>query len=638
MWRAIILTVVCTAASISVSAQTTAFTYQGRLTDAGAVPTGNYDLQFTLWDSGSGGNQLPVGAPITLPKPAQLVTNGIFTVSLDFGGGVFNGADRFLEISVRHNSTEAFVPLTPRQPITSTPYAVRSLNAAAADTATNATQLGGIAANQYVVTTDSRLSDARSPTAGSSNYIQNTTSAQPSSNFNISGNGNMGGRLRVEGIANGLVASFGANGDFQVDGSGGAGARFNIKQDGRVNLGFAYPTGGAKLNIAGGKGFAAGGPQISLEDTNGGFRHWIATDHFNSQSISFYLNDSLNQSGSTAPGVGSIQALTLSNFQTFNPTFSFPRIGIGEPTPVATLDLRGGVGSNGTGNPNAISFQFRDGGFRHWISTRHSGTLGTNNAIDFYVNNSTTSGGSTGPGTGSIQVLTLDSGKVGIGTTGPQARLHINDNSSNILLGSGGCNPGYAGMSFASTLTCSNYSILGEGTNTMLNRPTGGAIYFRENNSDQMVIQTGGTVRINILGAAGSTQLCWNSSNQISFCSSALRYKTNVAPFSSGLSFIKQLQPITFDWKQNGVKDVGFGAEDVARVNPLFVTYNDKGEAEGVKYDRLSAAFVNAFKEQQAEIEQQGKQIKSQQKEIEALKKLVCSRNARAASCKRKEQ
>ncbi|PYS57659.1 MAG: hypothetical protein DMF74_25475, partial [Acidobacteria bacterium] len=95
----------------------------------------------------------------------------------------------------------SFTLLTPRQQVTSTPYAIRSANASSADTATNATnatnastatnatQLGGIAASQYVQTNDSRLSDARTPTPGSSNYIQNTASAQASSNFNISGNG-----------------------------------------------------------------------------------------------------------------------------------------------------------------------------------------------------------------------------------------------------------------------------------------------------------------------------------------------------------------------------------------------------------------------------------------------------------------
>jgi hypothetical protein len=68
--------------------------------------------------------------------------------------------------------------------LTSTPYAIRSATAAAADsaaTATNATQLGGVATNQYVQTDDARLTDSRAPMAGSSNYIQNnnlTSSAE----------------------------------------------------------------------------------------------------------------------------------------------------------------------------------------------------------------------------------------------------------------------------------------------------------------------------------------------------------------------------------------------------------------------------------------------------------------------------
>src|SRR5712691_3127220 len=39
-------------------AQTTSFTYQGRLTDGGTPANGNYDLQFALFDSLSGGAQV----------------------------------------------------------------------------------------------------------------------------------------------------------------------------------------------------------------------------------------------------------------------------------------------------------------------------------------------------------------------------------------------------------------------------------------------------------------------------------------------------------------------------------------------------------------------------------------------------
>src|SRR5439155_12195504 len=183
-------------------AQTSSFTYQGRLTDGGTAANGNYDLQFALFDSLSGGAQ--VGSTQTINTVP--VSNGVFTVSLDFGANNFPGANRFLEISARPTGG-SFTLLTPRQQVTSTPYAIRSANASSADTATNATnatnastatnatQLGGIAASQYVQTNDSRLSDARTPTPGSSNYIQNTASAQASSNFNISGNGTAGGTL-----------------------------------------------------------------------------------------------------------------------------------------------------------------------------------------------------------------------------------------------------------------------------------------------------------------------------------------------------------------------------------------------------------------------------------------------------------
>src|SRR5439155_22798444 len=111
--------------------QTTSFTYQGRLTDGGAPASNNYDLQFTLWNSAVGGTQQPQPAPATLTKTNVAVTGGVFSVLLDFGVSAFPGADRFLEVGVRPGgSGGAFTILSPRQQISSTPYALRALNAA----------------------------------------------------------------------------------------------------------------------------------------------------------------------------------------------------------------------------------------------------------------------------------------------------------------------------------------------------------------------------------------------------------------------------------------------------------------------------------------------------------------------------
>src|SRR5262245_30952929 len=162
----------CAAISV-VSAQTSAFTYQGRFTDGGTAANGTYDMQFKLFDGA--GNQ--IGATIT--NPGVVVSNGVFTVQLDYGASAFPGADRFLELGVRlAGSGDAYTVLSPRQTLTSTPYAIRAASATIADTATNATQLNGIDASQFVKSNDSRLTDDRSPAAGSSNYIQNTNSQQ----------------------------------------------------------------------------------------------------------------------------------------------------------------------------------------------------------------------------------------------------------------------------------------------------------------------------------------------------------------------------------------------------------------------------------------------------------------------------
>src|SRR6185503_10294516 len=104
--------------------------YQGRLNDMGLPANGAYDLQFKLYDALSGGTQ--IGTTATLEDVT--VSAGILTVTLDFGASAFPGANRWLEIAVRPGvSTGAFTLLSPRQPVTSTPYAIKSLDAASAD-------------------------------------------------------------------------------------------------------------------------------------------------------------------------------------------------------------------------------------------------------------------------------------------------------------------------------------------------------------------------------------------------------------------------------------------------------------------------------------------------------------------------
>jgi hypothetical protein len=125
----------------STAALGTAFTYQGRLADGGNPATGIYDLRFALYDALSSGAQ--VGSSLT--NAATSVTNGYFTVTLDFGA-VFTGNARWLEIGVRTNGSGAFATLAPRQPLTPSPYALYTPSAGAAATATTAGTANSVAA------------------------------------------------------------------------------------------------------------------------------------------------------------------------------------------------------------------------------------------------------------------------------------------------------------------------------------------------------------------------------------------------------------------------------------------------------------------------------------------------------------
>jgi hypothetical protein len=101
------------------SAQGTAFTYQGQLLQNGSPAIGTNDLLFTLYAT----NGSTLGSPIT--NPAVGFTNGLFTVTLNFGANVISNTPCLLGIGVRPaGSTNAFTALSPLQPVTPAPQAI----------------------------------------------------------------------------------------------------------------------------------------------------------------------------------------------------------------------------------------------------------------------------------------------------------------------------------------------------------------------------------------------------------------------------------------------------------------------------------------------------------------------------------
>ena len=120
------------AASLTLSAyaqqSSTAFTYQGFLKDNNNPANAKYDLQFTLYDAPTGGNR--IGNSVVFDD--LQITNGLFTVEIDFGINPFSsGQRRWIEIGIRpFNSTGSFVILDPRIELTPVPYALYAQNVA----------------------------------------------------------------------------------------------------------------------------------------------------------------------------------------------------------------------------------------------------------------------------------------------------------------------------------------------------------------------------------------------------------------------------------------------------------------------------------------------------------------------------
>jgi hypothetical protein len=84
----VLILVVC---AVTASAQTTNFTYQGKLSDGGGPATGAYDFQFTLWDALSGGTQQPQPSPVTVTRTNVAVGSGIFTRPVGLRRKCFSG-------------------------------------------------------------------------------------------------------------------------------------------------------------------------------------------------------------------------------------------------------------------------------------------------------------------------------------------------------------------------------------------------------------------------------------------------------------------------------------------------------------------------------------------------------------------
>lgn len=88
---------------------------------------------------------------------------------------------------------------------------------------------------------------------------------------------------------------------------------------------------------------------------------------------------------------------------------------------------------------------------------------------------------------------------------------------------------------------------------------------------------------------------------------SSKRWKTNITPLEGALDKVEQLRGVSFDWREDGKRDIGLIAEEVGEVVPEVVVYEENGsDAKSVDYARLVPLLVESIKKQQQVIRKQG--------------------------------
>ena len=93
-----------------------------------------------------------MAGPVT--NSGVAVSNGLFTVAVDFGAGAFTGQACWLQIAVETNGGESFTTLYPSNPVLPTPYSIYAANAGNAATAGSVAAsniTGTLSAGQYPV-------------------------------------------------------------------------------------------------------------------------------------------------------------------------------------------------------------------------------------------------------------------------------------------------------------------------------------------------------------------------------------------------------------------------------------------------------------------------------------------------------
>jgi hypothetical protein len=126
----------------------------------------------------------------------------------------------------------------------------------------------------------------------------------------------------------------------------------------------------------------------------------------------------------------------------------------------------------------------------------------------------------------------------------------------------------------------------------------------------------------NGIGDGSGVAVYVDSSGQLSPTVSSARYKDDIRDMGDSTKGLMKLRPVRFRYKKgidpSGLEQYGLVAEEVAKVYPDLVVYDDDGRPRMVRYHFVNAMLLNEVQRQQRELGAQRRQIKALQQQLDA--------------------
>ena len=281
----------------------TAFTYQGQLVYNGTPVNGTCDLTFRLYDSvGNGATQIGFNQQAS----STTVSDGFFTVSLDFGSDAFSGDARYLQIAINSCTNGASNVTLPSIELTAAPYALglrpgavisgsvtggSSLKVVNSD---NSTSYGIYAQTDSNTNSSAGIYGTASSTSAKVYGVYGAVSSSDSSSAGVEGFSSTGSASGVEGITTGN------------NGVGVYGISYN---DGNGVIGTTYGTSNYISGVYG-RAFGSTGVTFGVRGEIASNSDGAAGVYGYTSSISGTIYGILGETSSTSTGAAGVKGET----------------------------------------------------------------------------------------------------------------------------------------------------------------------------------------------------------------------------------------------------------------------------------------------------------------------------------------